>query len=184
MTVRAAEDEIDEPGSQPSSARTSTESAPVAHPKRLNVWQDTFSPQMNSNMKRMSGKYYDSPDKGSPEKSVWEQIIKADHVKHAAFASFDVNSASLTPNLPLRGRFLLRLMVAAASCCLLLKHRRSWSVLWADKVRFADDGLIDADDLRARLGPDADVEKLIKQADRNGDGKIDQAEFTELLKNM
>ena len=182
MTVRAAEDEIDEPGSQPSSARTSTESAPVAHPKRVNVWQDTFSPQMNSNMKRMSGKYYDSPDKGSTEKSVWEHIIKADHVKHAAFASFDVNSAPLAPSLPLRDIFPLTGF--ATSCCLLLKRSRSRSALRTDKVRFADDGLIDAEDLRARLGPDADVEKLIKQADRNGDGKIDQAEFTELLKNM
>jgi hypothetical protein len=49
---------------------------------------------MNSNMRRMHADYYDTPQKGSPEKSVWEHIIKADHVKHAAFASFDVNSAS------------------------------------------------------------------------------------------
>ena len=51
-------------------------------------------------------------------------------------------------------------------------------------VLLADDGLIDAADLRAKLGPDANVEALIKQADKNGDGKIDQAEFTELLKEM
>lgn len=48
----------------------------------------------------------------------------------------------------------------------------------------ADDGLIDASDLRARLGMDANVEELIRQADKNKDGKIDQAEFCELLKNM
>jgi hypothetical protein len=121
-------------------------------PKRINVWQDTFSPQMNSNMRcaaaarhafatlppayRLSAcahagrlqtmlsqgesvarmlwcssitlavsllrmwacshpgsSFYDAPSKGSPAKSVWEQILKADAVKHAAFDEFDVNSA-------------------------------------------------------------------------------------------
>jgi Ca2+-binding EF-hand superfamily protein len=48
----------------------------------------------------------------------------------------------------------------------------------------AEDGMIDASDLRARLGADVNVEQLIQQADKNKDGKIDQAEFCELLKNM
>jgi Ca2+-binding EF-hand superfamily protein len=48
----------------------------------------------------------------------------------------------------------------------------------------AEDGWIDAADLRAHLGQDANVEELIKQADKNNDGKIDQAEFCELLKGM
>lgn len=44
--------------------------------------------------------------------------------------------------------------------------------------------MIDASDLKKALGPDADVGALIKQADRHGDGKIDHAEFCELLKSM
>jgi Ca2+-binding EF-hand superfamily protein len=48
----------------------------------------------------------------------------------------------------------------------------------------AEDGWIDAEDLRAHLGQDADVQDLIRQADKNNDGKIDQAEFCELLKSM
>ena len=60
----------------------------------LRVRADTFSPQMNSNMKRLSRNYYDDP-RSSPggNKSVWEHILKADHVKQAAFESIDVNSA-------------------------------------------------------------------------------------------
>lgn len=48
----------------------------------------------------------------------------------------------------------------------------------------AEDGVIDAADLRAHLGPNANVDELIRQADKNKDGKIDQAEFCELLKSM
>lgn len=48
----------------------------------------------------------------------------------------------------------------------------------------ADDGMIDAEDLRATLGGNANVEDLIEKADRNHDGKIDPAEFCEMLKNM
>lgn len=44
--------------------------------------------------------------------------------------------------------------------------------------------MIDAADLRASLGPSANVEDLIQKADKNKDGKIDQAEFCEMLKNM
>jgi EF-hand domain pair len=48
----------------------------------------------------------------------------------------------------------------------------------------AEDGMIDAEDLKQVLGPNADVQDLIKQADKNHDGKIDQTEFCEMLKNM
>jgi hypothetical protein len=61
------------------------------HPKRTNVWQETFSPQMNSNMKRLPKDYYDSPH--SDGKTVWEHIVKADTIRHAAFDHFDENSA-------------------------------------------------------------------------------------------
>jgi hypothetical protein len=44
------------------------------------------------------------------------------------------------------------------------------------------DGFINAKDLRDKLGDGADVAGLIKQADKNGDGKIDHHEFSELLK--
>lgn len=44
--------------------------------------------------------------------------------------------------------------------------------------------MIDAEDLRSTLGKDAQVEDLIRKADKNHDGKIDEAEFTEMLKNM
>eukprot|EP01025_Chloroclados_australasicus_P024966 TRINITY_DN25004_c0_g1_i1.p1 TRINITY_DN25004_c0_g1~~TRINITY_DN25004_c0_g1_i1.p1 ORF type:complete len:212 (-),score=10.62 TRINITY_DN25004_c0_g1_i1:214-849(-) len=107
-------------------------------PKRTNVWQETFSPQMNSNMKHISRDFYDSPDPKQESSTVWEQIIKADTIRRVSFHHFDKNQ----------------------------------------------DGFIDADDLRAELGPNAQVEQLIKMADKNGDGKIDQSEFCELLKGM
>jgi hypothetical protein len=44
------------------------------------------------------------------------------------------------------------------------------------------DGFIDAKELRTALGPQANVQHLIEQADRNGDGKIDFYEFQELLR--
>ena len=44
------------------------------------------------------------------------------------------------------------------------------------------DGFITADELRDTLGNSANVEDLIKQADRNGDGKIDYSEFCDLLR--
>ena len=34
------------------------------------------------------------------------------------------------------------------------------------------DGFLDADDLRKSLGNQADVDQLIKAADKNGDGKV------------
>lgn len=44
------------------------------------------------------------------------------------------------------------------------------------------DGFITADELRQTLGKGANVEDLIQQADRNGDGKIDYQEFCDLLR--
>lgn len=46
-----------------------------------------------------------------------------------------------------------------------------------------NDGFVTADDLRMKLGAQADVAQLIAAADRNGDGKIDYSEFCELIKN-
>lgn len=48
----------------------------------------------------------------------------------------------------------------------------------------AEDGVIDANDLRAKLGNDANVAELIKKADKNNDGQIDRLEFCEMLKSM
>ncbi|GMH45506.1 hypothetical protein BSKO_13463 [Bryopsis sp. KO-2023] len=45
------------------------------------------------------------------------------------------------------------------------------------------DGFISADELRSTLGPSANVDALIKQADKNGDGKIDYKEFCSILKD-
>jgi hypothetical protein len=61
-------------------------------PKRTNVWQETFSPQMNSNMRHMSADYYDSPPSGEKKKTVWDHIVKAETIRHAAFDHFDTNS--------------------------------------------------------------------------------------------
>ncbi|KAK9806722.1 hypothetical protein WJX72_000570 [[Myrmecia] bisecta] len=52
-----------------------------------------------------------------------------------------------------------------------------------DSLDKSADGFIDADDLVAVLGHSHDAERLIKEADKNGDGKIDYKEFCELLKN-
>lgn len=60
--------------------------------KRTNVWQDTFSPQMNSNLKRLPKSYYDSPQQGHSE-TVWDHIIKADNIRQVAFHHFDKNRA-------------------------------------------------------------------------------------------
>jgi Ca2+-binding EF-hand superfamily protein len=49
---------------------------------------------------------------------------------------------------------------------------------------FAEDGVIDASDLRAKLGNEANIAELIRQADKNMDGKIDRSEFCEMLKSM
>ena len=46
-----------------------------------------------------------------------------------------------------------------------------------------NDGFITADELRLKLGSQADVSQLIAAADKNNDGKIDYGEFCELLKN-
>lgn len=84
----AAENELDGPHEE-------GPLAPVREPvnaKRTNVWQDTFSPQMNSNLKRLPKSYYDSPREGHSE-TVWEHIIKADTIRQVAFNHFDKNSA-------------------------------------------------------------------------------------------
>lgn len=131
-----AENELDASTTGSLSRELSVESETVT-PKRTNVWQDTFSPQMNSNLKKLPASYYDAP---KPEKksTVWDEIIKADAIRKVAFEHFDKNN----------------------------------------------DGMIDADDLRSTFGKDANVVELIKAADKNKDGLIDRAEFTEMLKNM
>ncbi|BDA49727.1 probable calcium-dependent protein kinase [Coccomyxa sp. Obi] len=45
------------------------------------------------------------------------------------------------------------------------------------------DGYLNASDLEQSFGRTADVKQMIAAADRNGDGKIDYAEFCELLRN-
>jgi hypothetical protein len=64
-------------------------------PKHTNVWQDTFSPQMNSNMKKLPASYYDAPSTEKQAKTVWEEIIKAETVKRG-FDYFDNNRKRLT----------------------------------------------------------------------------------------
>lgn len=44
------------------------------------------------------------------------------------------------------------------------------------------DGYISADELRSTLGPSANVDALIKQADKNKDGRIDYKEFCDILR--
>lgn len=44
------------------------------------------------------------------------------------------------------------------------------------------DGFISADELRSTLGPSANVDALIKQADKNKDGRIDYKEFCDILR--
>lgn len=44
--------------------------------------------------------------------------------------------------------------------------------------------MIDASDLRAKLGNEANVTEIFRKADKNKDGKIDRAEFCEMLKSM
>ena len=46
-----------------------------------------------------------------------------------------------------------------------------------------NDGFISAADLRAALGPGADVDQMVRAADTSGDGKVDYADFSELLRN-
>ncbi|EIE18745.1 hypothetical protein COCSUDRAFT_68180 [Coccomyxa subellipsoidea C-169] len=46
-----------------------------------------------------------------------------------------------------------------------------------------NDGFLDAHDLQQSFGNTADVKQMIAAADKNGDGKIDYAEFCELLRN-
>ncbi|KAK9821077.1 hypothetical protein WJX74_009538 [Apatococcus lobatus] len=45
------------------------------------------------------------------------------------------------------------------------------------------DGYVTASDLKAKLGGSADVDALIFAADKNKDGRIDHAEFDQLLRN-
>ena len=47
----------------------------------------------------------------------------------------------------------------------------------------AGDGYVTASDLKAKLGGSADVDALIFAADKIKDGKIDHAEFNQLLRN-
>jgi len=42
------------------------------------------------------------------------------------------------------------------------------------------DGFIDSNELKKAFGSNANIEKLIQQADRNGDGKIDYSEWLAL----
>lgn len=44
------------------------------------------------------------------------------------------------------------------------------------------DGFISAEELRSTLGPSANVDALIRQADKSGDGKINYKEFCDILK--
>jgi len=46
------------------------------------------------------------------------------------------------------------------------------------------DGFISAEDLRIKLGRSADVEGLIKQADKNNDGKLSYTEFEAILRDQ
>jgi len=46
-----------------------------------------------------------------------------------------------------------------------------------------NDGFLSAKDLELSLGHGADVQQMIAAADKNGDGKIDYAEFVEMLRN-
>lgn len=45
-----------------------------------------------------------------------------------------------------------------------------------------NDGFLDKNELRKALGESDEVEKLIKVADKNGDGRIDYKEFCQLLR--
>lgn len=85
--------------------------------KRTNVWQDTFSPQMNSNLKRLPKSYYDAPQEGHKE-TVWEHIIKADTIRQVAFQHFDKNRApplfAPGPHGPCRSRAQPRAAVSYA----------------------------------------------------------------------
>lgn len=58
--------------------------------------------------------------------------------------------------------------------------------VWPAKVHFccAADGFIDAKDLEKHLGRSSGVSALIKEADKNNDGKIDYQEFCDLLKSQ
>ena len=68
--------------------------------------------------------------------------------------------------------------------------RSVWEeVIKAERVKsFASldkdqDGYISAGDLKAALGPGVDVDQMIQAADKNRDGKVDFADFSELLRN-
>ena len=63
------------------------------------------------------------------------------------------------------------------------------SIAWQKRVRLVfekidDDGngYITADELVKLMGDSADVQALIRDADKNGDGMIDYQEFQELLR--
>lgn len=62
-------------------------------------------------------------------------------------------------------------------------------ILKAETVRsFSDldkdgDGFITTSELRQALGKDVSIDALIKEADKNGDGKIDYQEFSDLLRH-
>lgn len=73
------------------------------------------------------------------------------------------------------------------------KAPTTWEmILRADEIKhltFAGmdkdaDGYIGAEDLRHHLGSQEHVAQLIKQADKNNDGKIDIHEFSELMRSI
>lgn len=109
--------------------------------------------------------------KPEPKKNVWESVFNPGR------------------NMKMRGKI-------GASMFDRPSEERATSVwdeiLKAEAVRnlsFADldkngDGYITAPELRAVLGPNARVNELIKEADRNGDGMIDRREFANLLRRL
>ena len=59
-----------------------------------NVWQSTFSPKKNVNMdERIGRSAYDVVDNKASSPSVWQQIVKADHIKRVSFKHFDKDGA-------------------------------------------------------------------------------------------
>lgn len=92
----AAENELDTDAHDLQAAAPQAENV---RPKRTNVWQDTFSPQMNSNMKRLPASYYDAPSTDKQATTVWEEIIKAETVRRG-FDYFDNNRKRPSPFSP------------------------------------------------------------------------------------
>jgi len=66
-----------------------TPPAPVYSPARADVWQSTFNPGMNANMKNGPRSSYDHCPSTSP--SVWAHIAKSDAIKQLSFNNLDKN---------------------------------------------------------------------------------------------